>query len=70
MDINKRLLGRTGLYVTEIGLGGYQFTGEFGVHYNETEKILDYALNHSINYVDTAEMYGFGESEALGRPGS
>ena len=65
MSIEKRRLGRTGLQVTEIGLGGYQFTGEFGVHYDEAGKILDYALNHGINYIDTAQMYGFGESEAL-----
>ena len=65
MSIEIRRLGRTGLEVTEMGLGGYQFTGEFGVHYDEAGKILDYALDHGINYIDTAEMYGFGESESL-----
>jgi D-threo-aldose 1-dehydrogenase len=68
MELNKRRLGRTGLQVTEMGLGGYQFTAEFGVPYDEAEKILDFALTQGINYVDTAQMYGFGESEAaIGR---
>lgn len=65
MELEQRRLGRTGLYVSEIGLGGYQFTGEFGVHYDEADRIIDYALTHGVNYIDTAQMYGFGESEAL-----
>lgn len=65
MEINKRRLGRTGLLVTAMGLGCYQLTGEFGVHYGEADKILDYALANGVNYVDTAQMYGFGESEEL-----
>ena len=65
MELEKRRLGRTNLQVTEIGLGGYQFTGEFGVHYDEADKIIDYAISNGINYIDTAAMYVFGESEAL-----
>jgi aryl-alcohol dehydrogenase-like predicted oxidoreductase len=65
MEIERRRLGRTGLLVTEMGLGCYQLTGEFGVHWGEADKILDFALSSGINYVDTAQMYGFGESEEL-----
>jgi aryl-alcohol dehydrogenase-like predicted oxidoreductase len=65
MELNRRILGRTGLDVTEMGLGCYQITGEFGVHYDEAARILDYALDNGINFIDTAQMYGFGESEAL-----
>ena len=65
MDLVKKRFGRTGLYVSVMGLGTYQITGEFGVHYDEGRKILDYALNSGVNYIDTAQMYGFGESEAL-----
>jgi len=65
MDLPKKRLGRTGLYVTAVGMGTYQMTGEFGVHYDEARKILDYALNSGVNYVDTAQMYGFGECEGL-----
>ena len=65
MFLHHKRLGRTGLYVTAMGLGAYQLTGEFGVHYDEARKILDYALNSGVNYIDTAQMYGFGEGEEL-----
>lgn len=65
MELKKRRLGRTNLMVTEMGLGAYQFTGEFGVQPEEADKILDYAIKSGINYIDTAQMYGFGESEEL-----
>ena len=65
MPLKTRRLGRTGHMVTGIGLGGYQFTGEFGVHYDEADKILDLAIDGGINFIDTAQMYGFGEGEAL-----
>lgn len=60
-----RRLGRTGLEVTELGLGGYMFTGEFGVPRAEAEAIVDRAFAAGINYADTAAMYGFGEGEEL-----
>jgi aryl-alcohol dehydrogenase-like predicted oxidoreductase len=65
MEIERRRLGRTELPVTAMGLGCYQLTGEFGVNYGEADRILDYALSSGVNYVDTAQMYGFGESEEL-----
>ena len=64
-SINKRRLGRTGLMVTELGMGGYMFTGEFRVAQSEAHAILDVAFDAGINYVDTAQMYGFGEGEEL-----
>ncbi|RYZ61866.1 MAG: NADP(H)-dependent aldo-keto reductase, partial [Proteobacteria bacterium] len=50
-----RSLGRTGLKVSVIGLG----TMTFGEQNSETDghAQLDYALDHGINLVDTAEMY-------------
>jgi len=65
MTLHTRRLGRTGLDVTEIGLGCYMFTGEFGVPQSEAEAILDLALTSGVNYIDTAQMYGFGEGEEL-----
>jgi aryl-alcohol dehydrogenase-like predicted oxidoreductase len=61
----KRCLGRTGLLVTELGLGGYMFTGEFDVPRLDADGILDLALDSGINYFDVAQMYGFGEAEEL-----
>jgi aryl-alcohol dehydrogenase-like predicted oxidoreductase len=64
-ELKKRRLGRTGLQVTELGLGCYQYTGEFNVAQQEAGRILDLAFEAGINFFDTAEMYGFGESEEL-----
>lgn len=65
MELKKRRLGRTNLMVTELGLGTYQFTGEFDVAQQEAYKIADYAIESGINFIDTAAMYGFGESEEI-----
>lgn len=61
----QRRLGRTGLHVAEVGCGGFQFTGEFGVPRKEALAIIAAALDAGVNYFDTAPMYGFGESEEL-----
>ncbi len=63
--IPKRRLGRTNLQVTELGLGGFQFTSQFSVPRAEAYAILDHAFAAGINLVDTAPMYGCGESEEL-----
>lgn len=63
--IPQRRFGRTDLSVTELGLGGFQFTGEFGVPRSEACAILDTAFAAGINFIDTAPMYGYGESEEL-----
>lgn len=63
--LHKRRLGRTGLEVTELGLGGFQFTGDFGVPRSEAFAIMKQAFGSGINFVDTAPMYGCGESEEL-----
>ena len=63
--LRQRRLGRTGWMVTELGLGCYQYTGEFGVAQAEAERILDLAFEAGINFFDTAAMYGCGESEEL-----
>ena len=68
MAFRMRRLGRTNWNVTELGMGCYQFTGEFGVSQEEATKILDVAFESGINFIDTAAMYGFGESEESGRP--
>src|ERR1700753_3876878 len=63
--LETRRLGRTGLQVTALGLGCFQLTGEFQVPRSEAHAILDLACAAGINLVDTAPMYGFGESEEL-----
>ncbi len=55
-----RVLGKTGLKVSVIGLGTWQFGGEWGKSFSpsETESILKHAQNLGINLLDTAECYG------------
>lgn len=65
MSLPTRRLGRTGFEVTELALGGYQYTVEFNVPRTDAEALLDVAFEAGVNYVDTAPMYGSGESEEL-----
>jgi aryl-alcohol dehydrogenase-like predicted oxidoreductase len=63
--LNQRPLGRTGLTVTELGLGGL-FISSFGAEYDAARAAIHRALELGINYVDTAP--GYRDSEAvLGR---
>jgi D-threo-aldose 1-dehydrogenase len=64
-DLPVRRLGRTGIDVTELGLGGYQYTGEFGVGRDTALDILRTARREGITFYDTAPMYGAGEGEEL-----
>jgi aryl-alcohol dehydrogenase-like predicted oxidoreductase len=62
-----RLLGKTKLRVSVIGLGTWQFGGEWGHRYTQSEvdAILDQAEACGINLIDTAECYGDHLSESL-----
>lgn len=62
-----RTLGATGLEVSVIGLGTWQFGGEWGHDFSQAEAdaILDEAAAQGINLIDTAECYGDHLSESL-----
>ncbi len=68
---NLRPLGRTGIMVTPIGLGCWQFSkqsnmaGKFwpALDDNLIERIVSLSLEGGINWFDTAEVYGGGVSE-------
>ena len=62
-----RILGSTGLRVSVIGLGTWQFGGEWGRAFSQTDAdaILDKAGELGINLIDTAECYGDRLSENL-----
>jgi aryl-alcohol dehydrogenase-like predicted oxidoreductase len=66
-NMKYRRLGRTELKVSVIGLGTWQFGGEWGHQYQQAEAdaILDRAAEQGINLIDTAECYGDHLSEAL-----
>jgi aryl-alcohol dehydrogenase-like predicted oxidoreductase len=61
--MNYRRLGKSGLKVSEIGLG----TNSYGVETDEPTaiSIVDHALELGINFIDTAEMYTKGRSEEI-----
>ena len=62
-----RILGSTGLRVSVIGLGTWQFGGEWGRDFSQADAdaILDQAGALGINLLDTAECYGDHLSESL-----
>jgi aryl-alcohol dehydrogenase-like predicted oxidoreductase len=67
--MRKVTLGRTGLEVTPICLGTWQFGGEWGsVEAADATAAIERALELGINFFDTARGYGWGASElVLGR---
>lgn len=65
-----RKLGKTGFEISEISLGTWQVGGVWGDDFSHStaEKILNSAIDSGINFIDTADVYGDGESEkAVGR---
>ena len=62
-----RTLGSTGLKVSVIGIGTWQFGGEWGKDFQQAEVDAMFARGHElgINLVDTAECYGDHLSESL-----
>jgi aryl-alcohol dehydrogenase-like predicted oxidoreductase len=62
-----RILGKTGLKVSVIGVGTWQYGGEWGRCFTagEVREILSAAADLGINLIDTAECYGDHTSEAL-----
>ncbi len=55
-----RTLGKTGLRPSVLGVGTWQFGGEWGVNFSQSDAdaILDAAADCGINLIDTAECYG------------
>jgi aryl-alcohol dehydrogenase-like predicted oxidoreductase len=59
-------LGRSGLRVSRICFGSWQFGGDWGaVERDEAKAAVRAALDHGVTFFDTAQAYGFGESESL-----
>jgi aryl-alcohol dehydrogenase-like predicted oxidoreductase len=62
-----RVLGRTGLRVSEIGYGAWGIGGEMwqGAVDAESMRALHEAADLGLNFIDTALVYGEGHSESL-----
>lgn len=61
--MNYRRLGNSGLKVSQLGLG----TNAFGKRADQgtSTRIIDHALDHGINFIDTANIYAGSESERI-----
>ena len=63
--MKRRTLGRGGPKVSEIGLGCWQFGGDFGPMTEATaHEIMTTAVESGVDFFDTADVYGGGQSEA------
>lgn len=62
-----RRLGKTGLRVSVVGIGTWQFGGEWGKRFTqeEVDRLLGRAGELGINLIDSAECYGDHLSESL-----
>jgi aryl-alcohol dehydrogenase-like predicted oxidoreductase len=63
-----RKLGNTGLVVSEVALGTMQFGGKMNMGnlgQEDATRMVKFALDSGINFIDTADVYSLGESETL-----
>jgi len=60
-----RPLGRTGVSVSQFCLGTMMFGSWGNPDHDESIRIIHAALDAGINFIDTADVYGAGESEEI-----
>ncbi|HEX5406181.1 MAG TPA: aldo/keto reductase [Pseudonocardiaceae bacterium] len=65
MTMRYRPLGGTGMHVSVHCLGTMMFGSVGNPDHDECVRIVHAALDHGINFVDTADMYSAGESEEI-----
>ncbi len=64
--MKNRQLGKNGFTISEVGLGCWQFGGDFGpMDENTAMDIMEQAVTSGVNFFDTANVYGDGLSESL-----
>ncbi len=64
--MKKRTLGNSGIKISEVGLGCWQLGAEWGnpPDKNAAFAILNEAVDRGIDFFDTADIYGNGQSES------
>src|SRR5438067_1128262 len=61
-----RTLGASGIKVSAIGLGLMSMSGIYGnANDEESVRVIHYALDKGISFLDSADMYGWGHNEEL-----
>jgi aryl-alcohol dehydrogenase-like predicted oxidoreductase len=63
--VERRVLGGTGISVSEFALGAMMFGAMGNPDHDESVRIIQTALDAGINVVDTADVYSGGESEVI-----
>lgn len=65
--MNYRVLGKTGLKISEISLGTWQVGGKWGSNFSQksAEEIINTAIDQGVNFIDTADVYSEGLSEKV-----
>ncbi|MGI8794540.1 MAG: aldo/keto reductase [Acidimicrobiales bacterium] len=61
-----RTLGRTGIKVSPFCLGAMMFGGWGNPDHDDSIRVIHRAIDGGINFIDTADVYGAGESEEIG----
>ena len=65
-DMKQRILGKTGYQISEIGIGCWQFGGDFGpISDAQSSATLKAAYDEQVTFYDTADVYGAGRSEKV-----
>lgn len=64
--MNYRKLGKTNFEISEIALGTWQVGGKWGTGFDDknAESLLHEAIDNGVNFIDTADVYENGLSEA------
>ena len=64
--MKSRIFGTHGDQISEVGLGCWQFGGDFGPMSDDNAMaIMSAAVQGGVNFFDTADVYGGGRSESL-----
>jgi aryl-alcohol dehydrogenase-like predicted oxidoreductase len=63
--VERRVLGRTGIQVSELCLGAMMFGAWGNRDRDESVRIIQRALDAGIDFIDTADVYSQGESEEI-----
>ena len=64
--MKQRTLGTTNYKVSEIGFGAWAIGADWGeVTEEQAHEALNTAIDEGMNFIDTADVYGFGRSEKI-----
>ena len=63
--MERRILGATGISVSEMALGAMMFGAGGNPDHDDSIRVIHAALDAGINLVDTADVYSSGESEII-----